>query len=41
MEHYLELQGRFSHLFNPHRNGAVIAEIQAKVDAYWEGWEGA
>ena len=33
---YLRLQGRFRHLFEPERNDAVIGEIQAAVDAYWE-----
>ena len=36
MEEYLKLQGRFKHLFTPQRNDALLAEIQAKVDAYWE-----
>lgn len=37
VEEYLRPQGRFRHLFEPERNDAVIAEIQARVDAYWEG----
>ena len=36
VEEYLKLQGRFKHLFIPQRNDALLAEIQAKVDAYWE-----
>jgi pyruvate ferredoxin oxidoreductase beta subunit len=36
VEEYLKLQGRFRHLFEPHRNEALLAEIQARVDAYWE-----
>jgi pyruvate ferredoxin oxidoreductase beta subunit len=35
VEDYLQLQGRFRHLFEPTRNEAVIAEIQSRVDAYW------
>jgi pyruvate ferredoxin oxidoreductase beta subunit len=37
VEDYLRKQGRFAHLFQPQRNDALIAEIQARVDAYWEG----
>jgi pyruvate ferredoxin oxidoreductase beta subunit len=33
---YLERQGRFAHLFRPERKEAVLREIQARVDAYWE-----
>lgn len=36
VEAYLEKQGRFGHLFEPKRNEKLIAEIQAKVDEYWE-----
>jgi pyruvate ferredoxin oxidoreductase beta subunit len=36
VEEYLKLQGRFRHLFEPRRNEALLAEIQARVDAYWE-----
>jgi pyruvate ferredoxin oxidoreductase beta subunit len=36
VEEYLKRQGRFSHLFEPQRNDALIAEIQNKVDRYWE-----
>jgi pyruvate ferredoxin oxidoreductase beta subunit len=35
VEEYLRTQGRFSHLFSPQRNEAMLAEIQARVDAYW------
>lgn len=35
VEEYLKKQGRFAHLFQPQRNEALIAEIQARVDAYW------
>jgi pyruvate ferredoxin oxidoreductase beta subunit len=36
VEEYLKEQGRFAHLFEPERNEAMLAEIQARVDAYWE-----
>ena len=36
VEEYLKLQGRFAHLFEPERNEALLAEIQGKVDAYWD-----
>jgi pyruvate ferredoxin oxidoreductase beta subunit len=36
VEEYLKLQGRFAHLFEPERNEVLLAEIQARVDAYWE-----
>ncbi len=36
VEDYLSLQGRFRHLFEPRRDEAGIAEIQARVDAYWQ-----
>ncbi len=39
VEDYLRPQPRFAHLFEPRRNEAVIAEIQAGVDAYWAGVE--
>jgi pyruvate ferredoxin oxidoreductase beta subunit len=35
VEEYLKLQGRFAHLFAPERNEAVLSQIQARVDAYW------
>lgn len=37
VEEYLKLQGRFKHLFHPQRDEQGIAEIQARVDAYWNG----
>ena len=37
VEEYLKLQGRFTHLFEPQRDDALINELQAEVDAYWEG----
>ena len=36
VEEYLELQGRFRHLFHPRRDESGIAEIQLRVDTYWE-----
>ncbi|HET6304888.1 MAG TPA: thiamine pyrophosphate-dependent enzyme [Myxococcota bacterium] len=39
VEEYLRKQGRFAHLFQPVRNEALLREIQAGVDAYWEGIE--
>lgn len=36
VEAYLQPQGRFRHLFEPTRNAAELAAIQARVDAYWE-----
>jgi pyruvate ferredoxin oxidoreductase beta subunit len=36
VEEYLIKQGRFAHLFTPERNEKLLAELQAKVDAYWE-----
>ncbi len=36
IEAYLKEQGRFSHLFEPTRNEAVLTELQKKVDTYWE-----
>jgi pyruvate ferredoxin oxidoreductase beta subunit len=35
VEEYLRRQGRFAHLFEPTRDEALLAEIQARVDAYW------
>jgi pyruvate ferredoxin oxidoreductase beta subunit len=37
VEEYLRTQGRFAHLFHPERNEALLKEIQALIDAYWEG----
>jgi len=39
VEEYLKLQGRFKHLFHPKTDEAAIAEIQARVDAYWTAVE--
>jgi pyruvate ferredoxin oxidoreductase beta subunit len=36
VEEYLKTQGRFKHLFQPHRDEALIYEIQARVDRYWQ-----
>jgi pyruvate ferredoxin oxidoreductase beta subunit len=35
VEEYLKRQGRFRHLFEPARDAARLAGIQARVDAYW------
>jgi pyruvate ferredoxin oxidoreductase beta subunit len=37
VEEYLQLQGRFRHLFEPQRDDELINAIQAKVDHYWQG----
>jgi pyruvate ferredoxin oxidoreductase beta subunit len=37
VEDYLKRQGRFAHLFEPARKEDLLTEIQARVDAYWEG----
>ncbi|WP_455209633.1 thiamine pyrophosphate-dependent enzyme [Kaarinaea lacus] len=36
VEEYLKTQGRFKHLFEPQRDDALINEIQARVDRYWQ-----
>ena len=36
VENYLKAQGRFAHLFSPARDEGLLAELQAKVDAYWD-----
>jgi pyruvate ferredoxin oxidoreductase beta subunit len=36
LEAYLELQGRFAHLFEPQRDEATLAQLQNQVDRYWE-----
>jgi pyruvate ferredoxin oxidoreductase beta subunit len=36
VEDYLVLQDRFRHLFEPERDAATLAEIQSRVDAYWD-----
>jgi pyruvate ferredoxin oxidoreductase beta subunit len=35
VEEFMKPQGRFKHLFKPERNEALIAEIQADVDAHY------
>ena len=37
VEEYLKTQERFNHLFRPERNEAILKDIQARIDAYWEG----
>ena len=39
VEDYLQLQGRYRHLFEPQRNDQLIAEIQQKIDRYWDNVE--
>lgn len=41
VEEFLKMQDRFAHLFEPRRNDRVLAEIQARVDAYWDRAEAA
>ncbi|MDJ0864739.1 MAG: thiamine pyrophosphate-dependent enzyme [Myxococcota bacterium] len=36
VEEYLRRQGRYAHLFEPERNESLLAEIQARVDRYWD-----
>ncbi len=36
IEHFLEPQGRFKHLFKPEKNETAIARIQSEVDKRWE-----
>ena len=36
VEEYLVKQGRFAHLFAPRRNNALLEQIQARVDQYWQ-----
>ncbi len=36
VEEYLKKQGRFAHLFTPERDEALLAQLQAKVGAYWD-----
>lgn len=40
VEEYLKRQGRFSHLFKPQRNEALLAELQQRIDDYWRVPEG-
>lgn len=35
VDEYLQLQGRFRHLFQPGRDEALLADIQGRVDSYW------
>jgi len=37
VEDYLVRQGRFAHLFEPERDEPLLRELQARVDAYWDG----
>ena len=37
VEEYLQKQGRFAHLFAPERDEELLAALQARVDAYWNG----
>ncbi|MGR9073302.1 MAG: thiamine pyrophosphate-dependent enzyme [Gammaproteobacteria bacterium] len=39
VEEYLKMQGRFSHLFTPRRNDNLIADIQLRIDRYWDNLE--
>jgi pyruvate ferredoxin oxidoreductase beta subunit len=41
VEEYLRTQARFRHLFEPARDEAALAAIQAQVDAYWQTVDGA
>jgi len=41
VEEYLQTQGRFAHLFKPQRDTALLATLQARVDAYWDAVEDA
>ena len=36
IEEYLQLQGRFAHLFKPERNEAALSRIRAELDENWE-----
>ncbi len=40
VEEYLSRQERFQHLFRPQRDEQLLAEIQNRVDAYWQAIEG-
>jgi len=39
VESYLERQGRFAHLFEPRRQDELLAEIQGRIDRYWDAVE--
>jgi pyruvate ferredoxin oxidoreductase beta subunit len=36
VEAYLTCQGRFRHLFHPHRNEALLNELRTTIDDYWK-----
>ncbi len=36
VEEYLNLQGRFRHLFEPTVQKGAISHIQGRVNAYWD-----
>lgn len=36
VEGYLQVQGRFEHLFRPRRRGDIIKLLQGQIDAYWK-----
>ena len=36
VEEYLQLQGRFKHLFEPQRDEEMLQLIQGNIDRYWE-----
>jgi pyruvate ferredoxin oxidoreductase beta subunit len=36
VEEYLTCQGRFRHLFHPHRNEALLNELRTTIDDYWK-----
>ncbi len=36
LEHYLRIQARYRHLFEPERNEGVIRDLQNRVDRYWD-----
>ncbi len=35
VEEYLQLQGRYKHLFEPHRDEEMLKTIQDRIDRYW------
>lgn len=41
VEAYLQTQERYRHLFEPERDEARLRTLQAEVDEYWRGIEGA
>ena len=36
VERYLEKQGRFRHLFEPEPRDDLLAEVQKRIDVYWD-----